>query len=52
MTIDQLKKKLEQARRAYREAAAALDDHGIVYYAAKKKRITAKIAKLECKQNS
>lgn len=51
MTIDELKKKLEQARRAYREAADALNDHGIVYYAARKKKLTAKIAKLQCKQS-
>jgi len=46
MTIDQLQSKLTVAKIQYKAACASLNDHGIIYYGAKIKRITAKIAKL------
>jgi len=46
MTIDQFQSKLTVAKIQYRAAVASLNDHAIIYYGAKIKRITAKIAKL------
>ena len=46
MTIDQLQSKLTVAKIQYKAAVASLNDHGIIYYSRKIKRITAQISKL------
>lgn len=46
MSIDQLQSKLTVAKIQYKAAVASMNDHGIIYYGAKIKRLTAQIAKL------
>ena len=52
MTLNQLQSKLTVAKIQYKAAVASLNDHGIIYYSRKIKRLTAQIAKLTQDENT